>query len=101
MFVQVTEMCLRQVALIEASSSMIGVPRRLCLHMKKFMTVKFFLSYHLTINYFVLDHINCVRWDPSKPMTASASWDMTTQLLDVRSGQIIYSGTTSDQSKYC
>lgn len=41
-----------------------------------------------------------MRWNPNGDMLASASTDNTVKLLDLKTGKILYSGTTSDQSKF-
>ena len=48
---------------------------------------------------FILDSINCVRWSPSGDKLASASDDKTVQLLDFKTGKVLYTGNTSDGSK--
>ena len=47
-----------------------------------------------------LDCINCVRWSPSGELLASASEDKTVALLDFKAGKKLYSGKTSDGSKF-
>ena len=46
-----------------------------------------------------LEGINCVRWSPSGDRLASASNDKTVKLLDFKTGKVLYTGNTSDQSK--
>ena len=41
-----------------------------------------------------------MRWSPSGDMLASASGDKTVALLDFKTGKILYTGMTSDGSKY-
>lgn len=48
----------------------------------------------------ILDDINCVRWGPNGNMLASASDDKTMKLLDFKTEKVLYTGTTSDGSKY-
>ena len=40
-----------------------------------------------------LDNINCVRWNPSGDMLASASCDTTIALLDFKTGKTLYTGS--------
>ncbi len=47
----------------------------------------------------ILDYINCVRWNPSGDMIASASADQTAKLLDFKTGKVLHTGTTSDGGK--
>ena len=42
--------------------------------------------------------IYCVRWSPSGEMLATASSDMSTSLLDFKTGKRLYTGKTSDDS---
>lgn len=51
-------------------------------------------------NRFWLDLINCVRWDPSGDLLSSASFDRTTKVLDFKTGKILYSGISPDESKF-
>ena len=44
--------------------------------------------------------INCVRWSPSGDMLASSSSDKTVALLDFKTGKKLYTGKTSDNSKF-
>ena len=44
----------------------------------------------LTSDRYYIDFINCVRWSPSGDMIASASWDKTVVLLDVKTGTKLY-----------
>ncbi len=46
----------------------------------------------------ILDYIYCVRWNPSGDMIASSSKDKTVKLLDIKTGKVLYTGTTSDRS---
>ena len=48
---------------------------------------------------FILGLINCVRWSPSGDKLASASDDKTINLLDFKTGKVLYAGKTSDKSK--
>ena len=41
----------------------------------------------------------CVRWSPSGDKVASASEDKTIKLLDFKTGKVLYTGNTSDNSK--
>ena len=42
-----------------------------------------------------------MRWSPSGDMIASASWDRTVVLLlDVKTGKKLYTGKTSEGSKF-
>ena len=54
----------------------------------------------LTSNCYHLDTINCVKWSPSGDMLASASDDKTVALLDFKTGKKLYTGKTSDRSKF-
>ena len=47
-----------------------------------------------------LDLIYCVRWSSTGDMLASASNDTTAALLDFKTGKKIYTGKTSDGSKF-
>ena len=47
-----------------------------------------------------LGEIRCVRWSPSGDMIASASFDKTAALLDFKTGKKLYTGNTSDGSKF-
>ena len=48
---------------------------------------------------FIVDQINCVRWSPSGDKLASASDDKTVKLFDFKTGKVLYTGETSNQSK--
>ena len=54
----------------------------------------------LTSNCYFLGDINCVRWSPSGDMLASASDDNTVALLDFKTSKKLYTGNTSDGSKF-
>ena len=54
----------------------------------------------MTSNCYYIDHINCVRWSPSGDMLASTSDDRTVALLDFKTGKKLYTGQTSDLSKF-
>ena len=54
----------------------------------------------LTSNCYFLGDINCVRWSPSGDMLASASDDNTVAQLDFKTGKKLYTGKTSDGSKF-
>ena len=41
-----------------------------------------------------------MRWSPNGDMIASASFDQTVALLDVKTGRKLYSGKTSDGGKF-
>ena len=47
----------------------------------------------------ILDWINCVRWSPSRDMLATASNDRKVSLLDFKTGKVLYTEKTSDDSK--
>ena len=47
-----------------------------------------------------LGSINCVRWNPSGDMIASASRDEKIKLLDCKTGKVLYTGVTYDGSNY-
>ena len=40
-----------------------------------------------------------MRWNPSGDKLVSASFDKTTKLLDFKTGKLLYTGKTSDESK--
>ena len=40
-----------------------------------------------------------MRWSPSGDKLASASEDKTAKLLDFKTGKVLYTGNTSDESK--
>ena len=40
-----------------------------------------------------------MRWSPSGDMLASASLDKTVNLLDFKTGKVLYTGNTSDGGK--
>ena len=40
-----------------------------------------------------------MRWNPSGDKLASASNDETLKLVDFKTGKVLYSGNTSDESK--
>lgn len=42
--------------------------------------------------------IMCVRWNPSGDILANAG-DQTAKLLDLKAGKMLYSESTSDESK--
>ena len=46
-----------------------------------------------------LEWIRCVRWSPSGDMLASAAEDKKVKLLDFKTGKVLYTGKTSDDSK--
>mgnify|MGYP003932889757 FL=1 len=52
-----------------------------------------FILYDMAVNKF-LESINCVPWNPSGSMVASASDEQTAKLLDVNGGKILYTETT-------
>ena len=54
----------------------------------------------LTSNCYFLGDIMCVRWSPSGDMLASSSMDLTVALLDFKTGKKLYTGNTSDESKF-
>ena len=54
----------------------------------------------LTSNCYFLGDIMCVRWSPSGDMLASSSMDLTVALLDFKTGKKLYTGNTSDGSKF-
>ena len=54
----------------------------------------------MTSGCYYIGHINCVRWSPSGDMIASASADTAVTLLDVKTGKKLYTGNTSDESKF-
>ena len=54
----------------------------------------------MTSDCYYIGHINCVRWSPSGDMIASASEDKTVALLDFKTGKKLYTGNTSDGSKF-
>ena len=49
---------------------------------------------------YYIGSIYCVRWSPSGDMLASASDDKTVALLDFKNGKKLYTGNTSDGSKF-
>ena len=61
-----------------------------------FTKVIFCLLNCLYIGY-VIDSINSVRWSPSGDMLSSASSDHTVALLDFKTGEVLFSGKTSDE----
>lgn len=76
--------------------------RRLSKPLKAYTQVSFsdlFNKFFLTCNNYSLGGINCVRWNPSGDMLASASSDKTAKVLDFKTGKVLYTGTTSDGSK--
>mgnify|MGYP003879840555 CR=1 FL=1 len=46
-----------------------------------------------------LGDTSCVRWSPSGDKLASTSYDKTVKLLDFKTGKVLYTGNTSDNSK--
>ena len=54
----------------------------------------------LTSYYYYLDRITCVRWSPSGDMLASSSHDSSVALLDFKTEKKLYTGKTSDGSKF-
>ena len=54
----------------------------------------------LTSDCYYIGIIYCVRWSPSGDTIASASGDQTVALLDFKTGKKLYSGNTSDESKF-
>ena len=46
-----------------------------------------------------LDYIKCVRWSPSGDMLATASCDKSAKVIEFKTGKVLHSGTTSDESK--
>ena len=60
----------------------------------------FFNKLFRTYTCFSIGQINCVRWSPSGDMLASASGDKTVALLDFKTGKKLYTGNTSDGSKF-
>ena len=53
----------------------------------------------LNVWIYPLGGTNCVRWSPSGDRLASASNDKTAKLLDFKTGKVLYTGNTSDESK--
>ena len=49
----------------------------------------------------MLGPITCVRWSPSGDMIATASYDRTIALVDIKTEKKIYTETTKDKSKHC
>ena len=47
-----------------------------------------------------LDSICCVRWSRSGDLLASASYDKTAKLLDFKTGKVIYTGDSPNDSKW-
>ncbi len=47
----------------------------------------------------IVETIFCVRWSQNGDMIASSSSDKTAKLLDFKTGKVLYTGTTSDESK--
>ena len=61
-----------------------------------FIPVIFAISLiYLMSNSCYLDNINCVRWNPSGDMLASASCDTTIALLDFKTGKALYTESIS------
>ena len=52
-----------------------------------------------TSNAYIVGAINCVRWNSSGDLLASASFDKTIALVDFKTGKKLYTGKTSDGSK--
>ena len=48
--------------------------------------------------YPMLDEIRCVKWDPAGEILASASRDHTVQVIDFKTGKVLQTRTTTDQS---
>lgn len=47
-----------------------------------------------------IEEINCVRWHSSGTLLATASADSTAKVLDIKTEDVVYTGTTSDQSNF-
>ena len=61
----------------------------------------FWFNKSFLISYFYyIDSVSCVRWSPSGDMIASASLDKKVALLDFKTGKKLYTGTTTDWSKF-
>ena len=54
----------------------------------------------LTANCYLIEQILCVRWSPSGDMLASASSDKTVALVDFKTGKKLYTGYTTEGSKF-
>ena len=63
-------------------------------------TIFLFNNSFLTSNCYYIGTITCVRWSPSGDMLASSSEDRTVALLDFKTGKKLYTGKTSDNSKF-
>ena len=51
------------------------------------------------VRIFILDPIRCVRLSPSGDKIATSSKDKAVKLLDFKTGKVLYTGYTSDESK--
>ena len=75
--------------------------RRLLESLMIFMLVKpncLLPTHHYVMNH-SLDIINCVRWNSTGDLLATASWDQSMKVIDFSTGKIIHSKTTPDESK--
>ena len=102
MFARAMEICFHQVVWIRISRFLTNENRRLSKPLMAFIQVRFFDLFNKlspSSNYYFPGIINCVRWNPSGDMLATASSDKTAKLLDFKTGKLLYTGTTSDGSK--
>ena len=60
----------------------------------------FFNKSLLTSNCYLIGSVRCIRWSPSGDMIASTSRDQTVALLDLKTGKKLFTGKTSDGSKF-
>ena len=68
-----------------------------------FTKVIYFLFFNkslLTSNCYLIGSVRCIRWSPSGDMIASTSRDQTVALLDLKTGKKLFTGKTSDGSKF-
>ena len=59
-----------------------------------------FNKWFLTSTSYFIEKVKCVRWSPSGDMLVTASEDKTVALLDFKTGKTLYTGNTSDGSKF-
>ena len=102
MYARAMETYLLQVVMIRLSRYLTNENPRLSKLSMIFTQVIFlwFMKLFLITNCYYIDSIFCVRWSPSGDMIASASQDQRVALLDFKTGKKLYTGNTSDGSKF-
>ena len=86
---------------IRISRYLISENRRLSKYLITFTQVRILNLFKNKLNVWIsiLGAVTCVRWSPSGDKLASVSWNQT-KLLDFKTGKVLYTGNTSDQSKF-